>query len=93
LLRLGAVAPSGGTMPFGCVCVPKLVRVSTGNDGDLIMGMRIELVDGSRPVELLEEVLTHLGRVTPCCAGGPTGVLQLLRGGVGTIGQLLAALL
>jgi hypothetical protein len=60
--------------------------VTTGNDGGLIVGMRIELVDCGRPVELFEKVLTSLRGITSCCGGGPTGVLQLLRGGVGTVG-------
>jgi hypothetical protein len=60
--------------------------VTTGNDGGLIMGVRIELVDCGRPVELFDKVLTSLRGVTPCRVRRPTGVLQLLRGGVGTVG-------
>jgi hypothetical protein len=79
-------------MPFGSMCVPKLVSVTAGNDGDLVMGMRIELMDGCRPVEVLEKVLTSLRSVTPCCDGGPMGVLHLIGGGVGMVGELLVAL-
>ncbi|MDT5137874.1 MAG: hypothetical protein QOD58_2136 [Mycobacterium sp.] len=79
-------------MPFGSVCVPKLVSVTAGNNGDLVMGMRIELMDGGRPVELLEKVLTSLRSVTRRCDGGSMGVLHLLWGGVRMVGELLVAL-